>query len=270
MAVTTLVRDSDIGDQWIRQAQAAVPIGPVFDATGAPTGNYLTGPVRLAFPHIFQKNKPKEAGKEGKYGATLLFPPGADLTAIYNAYSAELASQWAQYYDPATGQYPGLHSPFHDQNEKARTYTGYTPGCITFNVNSQFKPLVCDGNMNPVVDEARAYAGVWAILSVNPYSYGGKKNPQPKKGVGFGIQSVMLIADDRNLGGGPADPASQFGNVKVVPPVAQPSALFGQPVGSAAPGFPPQGAPGFVPPGFAPPGVPGFAPPAVNTDDWLS
>jgi len=99
------------------------------------------------------------------------------------------------------GQPFGLHCPpWRDQAEKQQ-YTGYTPGLPFFRCTTQYKPQIVDPGMNPIVDEARVYAGVWAILNVNLFSFG-KNPPRPKKGVSIGLQGVMLIADDTKLAGG--------------------------------------------------------------------
>ena len=113
------------------------------------------------------------------------------------------------------GQPTGLHLPFHDQAEKAygaKPLAGYTPGAVSFNVSSKFKPAVVDQNMNPIADETRVYPGVWAYVVLNTYKYG---PPQPKSGIGFGLQSVMIVADDTKLAGGGGNPAQDFAGVTI-------------------------------------------------------
>ena len=71
---TTLVRDSIVGDKWINDVAASVPIQWVYDEkTGEPTGDILTGPVRLAFDNLFELPKATSTAQNPKYGATLLF-----------------------------------------------------------------------------------------------------------------------------------------------------------------------------------------------------
>lgn len=254
---TTIMRDSSIGDAWIRQMVQMNPIAPVLDAQGQPTGNFTTGPVRLTFPNLFTPQETQAGGE--KYNCAILFPPGVDFTPLYQAYYQKCGEMFSEYWNPhannGQGGYSGLHSPFRDQGEKAHQYSGYTPGCVFMSPGSKFKPPIVDARMNPVVDENRVYAGVWAILSVNAYVYG-KSPPQPKKGVSFGMQSVMLVADDDRLGGGAPDPNQQFGGVKVQPPTTAPAMGFGAP-----------GAPGGAPvlpgmPGSGSGGLPFPAPPA--------
>lgn len=253
---TTIMRDSSIGDDWIKRACDMNPSQPVLDpTTGQPTGNILTGPVRLAFCDLFKPGKPMNQGEEGKYGTQILFPPYTDFSHLYNAYYEVAGRVFPDYYDRQSGQYHGIHSPFRDQAEKTKL-GGYTPGLVFMTVTSRYKPPVVDLRMNPIVDENRVYPGVWAIISVNAYDFG-KNPPQPKRGVNFGLQSVMIIADDDKFGGGAPDPKAQFGGVNVQPPQGQPGAAFGLPGGGApaAPMLPGQ-APAYRQPTMAPPGTP--------------
>lgn len=237
---STIVRDSIVGDAWIQQTAAAVPIQCVIDAeTGQPTGDILTGPVRLAFDTLFTLPQPSADNENPKYGSGMLFTPLADFTPFYEAYNAICAAEFASHFDVATGQYLGLHSPFRDQGEKVK-FGGFTPGSVFMSSSSKFKPPVVDAQGNPIVDPAKVYPGVWAICAVNGYAY---KNPK-KKGVSFGLQSVMIIGDDTKFGGGAPDPNKTFGGVKgaITAPTIAPGAVANVPAGPGAPpsvGMPP-------------------------------
>lgn len=239
---TTVMKNSIVGDQWIAQACQSNPVQPVLDDNGQPTGNYLTGPVRLVFPAVFE---PKRANNnpqnKEKFSTGILFTPYSNLQPLYDAYYALLAKEFANYWVPELQNYQGVHMPFHDQGEKHQ-YSGFTPRLQYLTVTSNYKPSVVDMRMNPIVDQTKVYAGVWAIVSVNTYPYG-KSPPQPKKGVGFGLQSVMIVGDDSRLDGGAPDPRQQFKGVQVRPPAVQPAAGFGQPMQPQAPA-PGQGGPG--------------------------
>jgi len=238
---TTIVRDSIVGDAWIQQTAQSVPIQKVIDAeTGNETGDILTGPVRLAFDTLFELPQPSAKMENPKYGAALLFTPMADFGLFYEEYHRICAQDFADHYDAASGQYYGLHSPFRDQAEKAK-FGGFTPGCVFMTCTSKFKPPVVDARGNPIVDQSKVYPGVWAICAVNAYSY---KDPR-KKGVGFGLQSVMIIGDDTKFGGGAPDPNKTFAAAKgaIQTPAIQPGQVAGN---MPAGGQPP--APGAMPP----------------------
>lgn len=173
--------------------------------TGQPSGDILTGPVRLSWVSIME---PKEReGKTPKYEASLLFTPYVDPTIFYEEYNRLCAQSFSHYYDAATQQYYGLESPFHDQAAKARM-KGYTPGLMYLNAKSNFKPSIVDIRGNPIVDPSKVYAGVWAICSINAYVFG-INPPQPKKGISFGLQSVMILGDDTKIGKAEPTPRSR-------------------------------------------------------------
>jgi len=251
---TTVMRDSIVGDTWIQQTAAAVPVQRIVDqATGNFNGDIRTGPVRLAFDNLFQPPAPKPNQQSApKFGATLLFTPWADFTIFQEEYYKLCGQQFPEYYDTGSGQYYGLHSPFLQQAEKVK-HGGFTPGLICMNCTSKYKPPIVDARMNPIVDTSKVYPGVWAICTLRAYGYG-KNPPQPKKGVAFGLQSVMIIGDDTKFGGGAPDPRKQYAGVNVAAPVVRPD-FANIPVGGAP--APAPGIPGYTAPGGGVPQMPG-------------
>lgn len=260
---TTVMRNSKVGDNWIRDACAANPVQFVIDpATGQPTPNISTGPVRLSFINldkpIAMQGQQANPNAKPKYGTTVLYTPFTDMQIFWNEYYRIAGQMFPEYWVPHTQQFAGLETPFRDQAVKFK-FDGFTPGCWFANHTSQFKVQVYDVNRNPVVDPNRVYPGVWAICIVNAYGYG-KAPPQPKKGVAFGLQAVMLIADDERIdGGGPIDPRMAFGGVNVKPPSVAPGALAGLAPPSA--GGAPAGFPGAAP---AMPNAPRMPAPATT------
>lgn len=255
---TTLMRDSIVGDDWILGSMASCPPQLILSKdTGEPTGDIITGPVRIAFDDLFELPKATPENENPKYGASLLFPPNVDMTLFYNAYYEVCARDFADKYDATTQQYLGLKSPFHDQGAKAN-FGGFTPGCTYFNASSKYQPPVTDVRHNPIVDRSKVYPGVWAIAAVNAYSYNMKTN----KGVAFGLQNIMIIGDDTKFGGGAKANKDQFAGVNISAPIARPdvSNMGGQPPAEA-----PAGIPGYTTPpaGAAPSHAPGGAPTAT-------
>ena len=206
-----MMKDSKLDAKWLQETMAANP------PSIRPNGTIFTGPVRLSFVNLMKPGKPSQQGGEGKYGAALMFPLGTDMSVFSKTWTTEAKHAFPQNWDPS-GNPVGLHLPFHDQAEKAfgaKPLPGYTPGAITFNVSSKYKPVVVDAQMNPIIDEERVYSGVWAFVGLNTYTYG-VSPPQPKKGVSFGLQTVMIIADDSKLaGGGGGNPVQDFAGVQI-------------------------------------------------------
>ncbi len=247
---TTVVRDSIVGDNWIYQTAQAVPMQRVLDEQGQPTGDILTGPVRLAFDNLFELPPVTPTMQNPKYGASLLFTPYADFSVLYEEYYAVCAREFPEYYDAGTQQYVGLHSPFRDQREKQK-FGGFTPGCLFITSTSKFKPPVVDTRYNPIVDQSKVYPGVWAICAVNAYAY---KDPR-KKGVAFGLQSVMIIGDDTKFGGGAPDPTKTMAAAKgIQAPIVRPDVARGMPQGQQP--AQPAGIPGYTQPSPAPQAAP--------------
>jgi hypothetical protein len=233
--------------------------------------------VRLSWPDLFEPAKPmkREDGSvgDGKFGATLLFPVGADLTLLQQA-----ATNLAYQKEPSSyvdGKFYGVHLPFRDQAEKCRKMEGYMPGGIFFRVQSKFQPQVvapgpldAEGKLTwpPVTDPRKVYPGVWAICVINAFWF----NQGVKKGVSFGLQNVVLIADDQQFGGGgQRDARKDFAGVHV-----QPGTDFTKMMANAPTGIqpPPSGPMSVMPPATPiaprPPGppLPVHALPSVDDD----
>lgn len=273
MPDTTIMKDSQVGDAWIRECCAANPVQRVLDAAGQPTPNILTGPVRLVFCDALFVAKPQmrsDPSSKNKFSTGVLFTPFTDLSLFWEEYYRVCASDFVKEWNAAMQQYQ-VDNPISDQGLKAGKYGGFTPGLMTTTLTSDYKPPIVDVRHNPITDEKKVYPGAWAIVSCNSYASG---KGFPKKGPRFGLQTIMLIGDDKPLAGGAPDPRAQFAQVQVKPPVAIAPGAFGvPPAHGAAPGtgafYPPQG--GMQPPhGMnAPPRPPG-PPPMGTGDDDLS
>ncbi len=260
---TTIMKDSKVGDAWIQEMCRLNPVSRVRGADGQLNGNITTGPVRLSFTDALFVAKPKmknaPPGSPVGYGCTLLLTPITDQTIFWEEYNRICQAEFQQFWN---GQYYAVDNPIRNCGEKPQ-FAGYTPGCFFTNVSSNFKPPIVDHMGNPIVDPNRVYPGVWAIVAVNAYASG---KGQPKKGPRFGLQTIMIVGDDTNLGGAAPDPRAMFAGVNVRPPAVQPGQHFGQqqqgqPPGMP-PGMPPQGGVGtFYPPSGPPPAQQGYAPP---------
>lgn len=274
MPDTTIMRDSQLGDVWIRECCDANPVQRVLDAARQPTPNILTGPVRLVFCDALFEAKPQmrsDPNSKKKFGTGVLFTPFSDLALFWEEYYKVCASDFAKEWNAHTQQYQ-VDNPISDQGLKAGKYGGFTPGLMTTTLTSDYKPPIVDIRGNPITDDKKVYPGVWAIVSCNSYASG---KGFPKKGPRFGLQTIMLIADDKPLSGGAPDPRTQFARVQVKPPIAVAPGAFGAPPPSGPPGavqqiYPPAG--GMQPPlgNNAPPRPAGPPPLGAGDDEDLS
>lgn len=268
---STIVRNSRLPDDWLRQACQMNPIQPIDD-------RFLSGPVRLAFPSFFtpKENKRDNGDIALQFEGTLLFPPIADLSAPWNAASQMAATKWPK--NIVNGQIVGVGLPFTPQDDKSIKYEGFTPGGYKLTARSKFKPRVLDVNGVEITDPSRVYPGVWAIVDFSFY-------PTEIKGnrINTSLNIVYLFADDTNLGGGAPDPTKGLSAIKGMAPIMGPPTALNPAASQAAPaagGYAPpqtyQNAPNVAPPtpqaAYAPPSGSYAAPaasyaPVVETEE---
>ena len=156
----------------------------------------LIGPGRLSFPKLFEPNS-EEYG--GKYGCTILLPPGYDFQPIRDALEAAAVEQWGE----DKKKWPKMRTTPATIIKKAeeKELAGYEPGWFFINVSAKDRPGVVNGSLEDVTDPTEAYAGRWCMLSVNAYAWDNKFG----KGVSLGLNNVQLRKhDDPFSGKGPA------------------------------------------------------------------
>lgn len=232
--------------QWIADAVRLNPITALLDANGQPDGNFRLCPVRLDWIDLFEPEKPKKQkdgsmSAGGKFGATLIFPVGADISLLETAARNLAYQKKPEAYDQQTGLFHGVHMPFRDGREKCMSQEGYLPGGMFTTAKTKFQPQILmpgsvgpDGRMQwvPVTDPKKVYPGVWAIPVCNAFWF----DVGVKKGVSLGLQNVCLISDDQRLGGGSGgrDAQRDFSGVQITP-----NADFSQMMASAPSALPP-------------------------------
>lgn len=206
--MTYAMNDSDMDPKWIEEMWQKFPCQKIVDANGQPNGNYRTGPVRLSFLYVFERSKPIPPATQGKYSATGLFPPAADISVLKQAATEAALAKW-----PQAGQQggPTLHTPFRQQADKANL-EGYTAGGIFLTaVADQRQPYIVDARGAPITNAQEAQSGFWGFLVLRPFVFDTGMN----KGVSFGLQGLMVIAKDRTFGGGGSNPAADFAGVQI-------------------------------------------------------
>lgn len=188
-------------------------------------GNMITGPVRLAFANILERGKPQPPKTEGSFGAVLLFPEGVDLS-VPKAQVLDLIRENAPAALANQALADRLNKPLKKQDtfvdKEGRLYDGFAEGRVCISANSGSQPPCVDMGLAPIVDKKHVYSGCWAIVTLAPkwFDVGTNKGPT------FYLQSVMVVADDENIGGtGSANPNSDFAGVKIDATV-NPSAAF--------------------------------------------
>ncbi len=192
------MEDTNMTAEWVKRAWEKNPCAKLQN------GDVRTGPVRLSFPHLLTLPKARN-DIEPRYGASLLFPPGVDISVLRTEAVSAAKAKW-----PTLPR--KLKSPFLDQTEDADRYAGFLEGGVLIRASANQKIQVVDKNLAPVVEESDIYPGVWAIVCLRAFAYDKGVN----QGVSFGLQNVMLVADDTNIGGtAAANPREAFAGVNI-------------------------------------------------------
>ena len=202
----TLMADTNMTDEWIKKACERNPIR-VLDS-----GNILLCPTRGSFLNLFERSRPIPPATEGSYGGNLIFPTCADLSVLEKAVIEVLKEKCPDALSPDPKKRVKVKSPFKDQGDMLK-YDGYVEGGKFISATSKKnRPVLVDARQQIVTDETLVYPGVWVVCTVRPFWYDKGVN----KGVSFGLQSVMLVADDKNLGGGGGgNDAADFAGVNI-------------------------------------------------------
>lgn len=224
------MKDSSMTDEWVKAQWAKNPCVKLAN------GDIRTGPVRLSFPNILKPSKPTPTRPEGQYGAVLLFPPGVDLSVLEKEFREIAMAKWPEAGKPGG---PKLFRPIRDQDldgkgqpGEADRYAGYQKGAMRIAANAN-RPVPCvDQRLAPIVEENKVYPGVWAIITLRCYTF----EQQGNRGPTFGLQAVMIVADDTNIGGtGSTNPQEAFAGVSIDPGDINPDAAFGTAQSSGQP-----------------------------------
>jgi hypothetical protein len=153
----------------------------------------ITPEFRVSFANVFQPAKPM-AGATGdpKYGVTMLFPKGCDLSAMKKAAKAAAVEKWGA---DETKWPKNLRLPFRDQGEKE--FEGFVPGAIFVAATSKQKPGLVGPDMQDIIEPRDFYSGCYARASVNAFAYDQAGN----RGVAFGLNNIQKLRDGDPLGG---------------------------------------------------------------------
>ena len=166
-------------------------------------------PVRLSYIHLLE---PREAqpGQKPKYDAQLIIPKTCTKTIaqinemIQNARdnAVQEGKQWAK----------NAKSPLRDGDGERPNGGAYGPeckGCMVMNASSTRKPGIVDRKLQPIIDPAEIYSGMWANvdLAFNTYDMNGNK------GIKVYLNNVQKVRDDDALGGAAERPENVFAAV---------------------------------------------------------
>lgn len=145
----------------------------------------------LSYPHLFTPRS-VNPGDDPKFSASILLrKDDPQVQQIQQAIDTEKANGWPNGFPPNGKQFMKDAAVQHPDKPELHQYM-----IISANAKADSKPHTVDIQMNPVMNQADAYAGavVWAAL--NSFTY----NQPVNKGVGCGLNGVMLTGEEGELG----------------------------------------------------------------------
>lgn len=166
----------------------------------------ITPKGRVVFSHVFEPTKSMKG--KNLYKLFLAFnKESTDMSDLKELVKEAIMEEW-----PNKEDRPKLINPIkdgdtdtdQDGNLKCEKYSALK-GCWTIEASTMFKPQVVDQGMNEIdpMDPDGFYAGCYARASVVAFAYKpDKETPAKKKGVAFGLNNVMKVAEGDRLGGG--------------------------------------------------------------------
>ena len=134
---------------------------------------YVTPPLRLAFPAIFEPKPTMKGGDNLKYQAAVLIPPSVDLKPFYARIKAAMIDKFKEVI-----KLPARANPIKACAEKE--LDGYEDGWHYINTKSGYQPSVVDQARNEIIDKEKVYAGCWCRFHLVAFGW---DHPTGGKGV---------------------------------------------------------------------------------------
>jgi hypothetical protein len=162
------------------------------------TGVIRTPKFICSFPDLFVPTlgKNPKPNEKPKYKLTLLFPKGADLTALKEAAAKCARDKWGSDLPKK------LKSPFLDAGQY--DYEGYEAGMTFIRTSTVQAPGVVGTTKDPLTDKLKSlepsdvYPGCIMHATIRPYWF---DHPEGGKGVSFGLQNVQKLEEGTQIAG---------------------------------------------------------------------
>jgi len=158
----------------------------------------VTGEAILSYPALFEP-KPNPSGQL-KYSCSLLFDKNDTKTIEELQKAIELAIKkgkeklWE-------GKVPKFrYEPLRDGDAELESGEKTDPiykGKYFINCSSDSPPGVVGPDAKPLMDQTRIYPGCIVRADINPFPYNNSGN----KGIGWGLNNIMLVRDGERLDG---------------------------------------------------------------------
>lgn len=170
----------------------------------------------LSYPHLFTPRS-VNPGDEPKFSASILIrKDDPQVQQIQQIIDTEKANGWPNGFPHNGKQFMKDGAVQHPDRPEMHNYM-----IISANAKADSKPHVVDAQMNPVMNQADAYAGAIAWAAFNSFIY----NQAVNKGVGCGLNGIMLTGEEGELGRLDGKPTVEgmFGDIAGGAPPAAPA-----------------------------------------------
>lgn len=166
-------------------------------------GTKVITPIAILSYPFLDKTQPAQKGKEPKYSATFIFPPGSDLRALEAAMLEAIEARW-----PGKTKDPkfmaGLHKPLRNSPDDVLA-KGYPEGSTFTNCRSNIKPGCVFPWIDPETKQPQRvpddkirevfYPGSKVRASLTAYCF----DNEGKKGPTFGLNNIQWIGNGERL-----------------------------------------------------------------------
>jgi len=158
----------------------------------------ITGPMIISYPHIFEAAENPSGAL--KFSCSLLIDKGDTKTveSLKAAIDKAIARGKEKIWD---GKLPKFrYEPLRDGDKELadgdKTDAIYK-NKFFLNCSSNNAPGVVGPDAKPLMDHTKLYAGCIVRADINPFPYSSSGN----KGVGWGLNNLMLVSDGERLDG---------------------------------------------------------------------
>jgi hypothetical protein len=164
----------------------------------------ITNKVRASYAHLLTPVAMVEGGQE-KYSCSFIIPKSdtetiAKINAAIDAALEEGIAKFGGKKPAKSAIRPVLRDGDVDRPDDPAYANSYF-----INAKSNDKPQIVDRNLNPILDAAEIYSGMYVRASLSFYAY----NVSGSKGVACGLGNIQKLEDGEPLSGR-ANAAAEF------------------------------------------------------------
>ena len=167
----------------------------------------VTGLVRLSYANVWEPKAATE-GAVPKYSVSLIIPKSdTETIAKINAAIDAAIEEGIGKFGGKKPNKAALKTPLRDGDIEREDDEAYA-NAYFINANSTTAPQIVDTKVQPVLDRAEVYSGVYARVSINFYAF----NSNGNKGIACGLGNIQKVRDGEPLGG-KTNASAEFGSL---------------------------------------------------------